>query len=472
VTAGPLVIVGDALLDRDVHGHAERLCPDAPAPVVEDATDRLRPGGAALAALLAARAGAEVVLIAPLGTDGASCAIRGLLPPSVTVVPLPISGPPPEKTRVLADGRTLLRFDRSAGTPGAPTPAALRVIAAAGGLLVCDYGRGTTALPQLRDALAGRAARVPLVWDPHPRGSEPVPGTRICTPNEAEALGAVRDAGPARYPRPAGGGRLAAAAAADGLLDMWAVDGVAVTLGGRGALLARRGQAPFVVPAVPLQVADACGAGDQFAAAATLALQGGSVVSEAVTAAVAAASGYLAAGGVARLLPRDEPAGTASAGDDPDAEQAAARVRADGGTLIAAGGCFDVLHAGHVAMLRAARSLGDCLVVCLNSDASVSRLKGAGRPLNTAADRTAVLAALDCVDQVVVFGEDTPERLLRRLRPDIWVKGGDYDGQELPEAAALRSWGGRVVTVPYLTGRSTTALARAAAVQHAAAAGH
>jgi rfaE bifunctional protein nucleotidyltransferase chain/domain len=114
-------------------------------------------------------------------------------------------------------------------------------------------------------------------------------------------------------------------------------------------------------------------------------------------------------------------------------------------------------------MLTAARSLGDCLIVCLNSDASVARLKGPGRPLNPAADRAAVLAALDCVDAVAVFAEDTPRQVLSGLRPHIWVKGGDYDGRELPEAATLGEWGGRALTVPYLDGRSTSRLARAAA---------
>jgi len=126
--------------------------------------------------------------------------------------------------------------------------------------------------------------------------------------------------------------------------------------------------------------------------------------------------------------------------------------------VIATGGCFDLLHAGHVSLLQAARSLGDCLIVCLNSDASVRRLKGDGRPLNHEADRLDVLAALGCVDAVTVFSEDTPCAVLERIRPDIWVKGGDYDGRDLPEAALLESWGGVAVTVPYLSGRSTTRL--------------
>jgi rfaE bifunctional protein nucleotidyltransferase chain/domain len=133
-----------------------------------------------------------------------------------------------------------------------------------------------------------------------------------------------------------------------------------------------------------------------------------------------------------------------------------AGTRTRGGTVVATGGCFDVLHAGHVATLRAARALGDCLIVCLNSDASVRRAKGPDRPVNSAADRAAVLSALDCVDAVEIFEEDTPEEILRRLQPDVWVKGGDYTIEELPEASVVTSWGGQTVVLPYLPGRSTT----------------
>jgi rfaE bifunctional protein nucleotidyltransferase chain/domain len=135
-----------------------------------------------------------------------------------------------------------------------------------------------------------------------------------------------------------------------------------------------------------------------------------------------------------------------------------AAVRARGGTVVATGGCFDLVHAGHIALLRAARQLGDCLVVCLNSDASVRRLKGAGRPLVAEDDRAAVLAALGCVDAVAVFDERTPEGVLERLRPDVFAKGGDYALAELPEARALAAWGGQAVVLPYLEGRSTSGL--------------
>jgi rfaE bifunctional protein nucleotidyltransferase chain/domain len=464
--AGPLVIVGDALLDRDTEGRVERLSPDAPVPVLEDASDRLRPGGAGLAALLAARQGVDggVVLVTALGHDRASAAVRSLLPGDVAVVALPLTGPLPEKTRLRTGGRTLLRLDRGAGTPGPAGADAVDAVAAAGALLVCDYGRGVTADPRLRAALTRRAAQAPLVWDPHPRGSDPVPGTRLATPNQAEAARLAQLArrlagGPAEGTPGDGSPVLRAAAAAERLLAAWPAEFIAVTLGSQGALLAASGQLPLAVPAAPMDASDTCGAGDQFAAAAATALRQGALVSEAVTAAVEAATGYLAAGGASGLLRAPVPRVQHEAG----ACQAAEAVRARGGTVVATGGCFDVLHAGHVSMLRAARSLGDCLLVCLNSDASVRRLKGPGRPLNPAADRAAVLAALDCVDSVVVFGEDTPQRVLTRLRPHIWVKGGDYDGRELPETATLRGWGGQVVTVPYLTGRSTSRLAAAAA---------
>lgn len=478
----PLVVVGDALLDRDIDGHASRLVPDAPAPVLDGAVETRRPGGAALAALLAAMEDIPVVLVAPLGEDPASHAVRALAGPRLRVVSLPLRGPLQEKTRFRVAGQTLLRVDTPAGCPGPAGPEATAAIAGAGALLVADYGRGTTADPRLRRSLTARARRVPLLWDPHPRGSEPVPGTRVVTPNHAEAAAAAGGPG-----RAADGGLAAAAAvAARRLLGRWPVDAVAVTLGATGALLASRGSpAPLVVPAAPVAAADTCGAGDRFAAAAAVALHHGALVSEAVTSATAAAGEFLAAGGVSRLpsaltgdptgawhsgmpLPVNGATLTAAIavpghGREPaGAAGLAGRVRRSGGTVVATGGCFDVLHAGHVSMLAAARSLGDCLIVCLNSDASVRRLKGPGRPLNTAADRAAVLAALACVDGVMIFDEDTPAAALRRLRPHLWVKGGDYSGQDLPEAAVLGEWGGHPVTVPYLSGRSTTRLHAAA----------
>ncbi len=466
-TSDPLVVVGDALLDCDLDGQVSRLSPDAPVPVLEDAAPAWRPGGAALAALLAAAGEVPVILVAPLGDDEASATVRALLEPHVTVVSLPLTGSLAEKTRFRAGGRTLLRTDRGGGSAGPAGAEAAEALASAGAVLVSDYGRGVTAGERIRDLLCRQLGRIPLVWDPHPRGASPVPRTRLVTPNYAEAAAA------AGQPAARGHQLLRSATAAAGQLSRsWEANAVVVTLGEHGAVLVQGDAAPLVVPAQRLAVTDPCGAGDRFAAAAAAALRQGALTSEAVTIATAAASGFLAVGG-ARLysspsrtgavpLPPRPGAGRAAGprpGEDP--AELARRIRAAGGTVVAAGGCFDLLHAGHVSLLQAARSLGDCLIVCLNSDDSVRRLKGEGRPLNHEADRVDVLAALGCVDAVAVFGQDTPCAVLGRIRPDIWVKGGDYDGRDLPEAALLKDWGGVAVTVPYLSGRSTTRLHRA-----------
>jgi D-beta-D-heptose 7-phosphate kinase / D-beta-D-heptose 1-phosphate adenosyltransferase len=241
------------------------------------------------------------------------------------------------------------------------------------------------------------------------------------------------------------------------LVRRWRATAVAVTLGARGALLSYGDGAPLVVPAPAVPATDSCGAGDRFAATAAGELARGRGLSEALRAAVRAAADFVAAGGAGAVVPSP---GVAPPTVVPSchAEAVAGRVRGRGGTVVATGGCFDILHAGHVATLRAARSLGDCLVVCLNSDASVRRLKGPGRPIVPQGDRARVLEALECVDAVVLFDEDTPQAVLARLRPDIWAKGGDYTEAALPEAGLVRSWGGQPAVLPYLDGRSTTRL--------------
>ncbi|MFD0318082.1 D-glycero-beta-D-manno-heptose 1-phosphate adenylyltransferase [Streptomyces flavalbus] len=433
----PLVVVGDALLDHDLTGTAERLAPDAPVPVVADCARRRRPGGAALTAYLAARDGRDVTLVTGLGDDEASQELRRLLDGHVEVVPLPLSGALPEKTRVLAGDRPVVRLDRGDGRTREATDAARDAVRDAPAVLVSDYGRG--AADALRDALA---AHPPLVWDPHPRGGPPVPGTRLVTPAEQEARAFAE----------AGEGLRAVAHGAATLVRRWRAAAVTVTLGPRGALLSY-GEHPLLVPAPVAHHGDACGAGDRFAATAAGLLADGALVEEAVAGAVTAATEFVGAGGAGAALRRERAVLPAA---DPYA--LAARVRATGGTVVAAGGCFDLLHAGHVGLLQAARRIGDCLIVCVNSDASVRRRKGDGRPVNPLADRVRVLRALACVDSVAVFDEDTPERLLADLRPDVWVKGGDYAGADLPEAALLEEWGGQAVLLPYLDGRSSSAL--------------
>jgi D-beta-D-heptose 7-phosphate kinase/D-beta-D-heptose 1-phosphate adenosyltransferase len=461
MTTGPLVVLGDSLLDVDLEGTAERLAPDAPVPVLDHLVERWRPGGAALAAVMAAREGADVVLVTALGQDDEGGRLESLLA-EVRLCRLPYDGPTPVKRRVRASGQALLRLDSGSepGTVGGAPPELADVLASAGAVLVADYGRGVAAHPVVRAALSDAVRRMPVVWDPHPRGSVPVAGCRLVTPNEAEArqLATGRGTGSSRPGTHLGDvGRRA-----DDLVAQWQAQAVAVTLGAGGALLSYGEGAPLVVPAPAVTCVDPCGAGDRFAVGAALALGAGAVTAEAVQDAVDQAAAYVAAGGPASLsTPAPAAAAATEVGD------VLARAAARGETVVATGGCFDLLHAGHVATLRAARGLGDHLVVCLNSDESVRRLKGPSRPLVPAADRAQVLAALEYVDAVVVFDEDTPTEVLRRIRPDVWVKGGDYAGRQVPEAAVLEEWGGHAVVVPYLSGRSTTRLVRVAAGREA-----
>jgi D-beta-D-heptose 7-phosphate kinase / D-beta-D-heptose 1-phosphate adenosyltransferase len=438
---GRLTVVGDALLDRDVEGRVQRLCPEAPVPVLEEHVTRWRPGGAGLAAALAAGDGCEVTLVTALGRDSAGRQLARLLDDArVRVVDIGLGGATPVKVRFRCDGRLLLRLDEGVepGALGDVSDAVHDAIEDTDAVLVSDYGRGLAAVPRLRDVLA---AAPQIIWDPHPRGARPVPGVRLVTPNQAEAAGLVPEAGePGEQART--------------LRRRWNVDAVAVTLGRHGAVLAQEDKATFRVPARPTG-GDACGAGDRFATAAAAALAEGAWLPDAVAHAVAAASAFVAAGGASSFRLRNAPGPDAEARE---LEAVIAGIRAAGGRVVATGGCFDLLHAGHVALLEAARALGDCLVVCLNSDESVRRLKGPDRPLVAEEDRAAVLGALASVDGVVVFEEETPEAVLEWLRPDVWAKGGDYALEELPEADLVSRWGGETVILPYVEGRSTTRL--------------
>jgi rfaE bifunctional protein nucleotidyltransferase chain/domain len=394
--------------------------------------------------------------VTALADDGPGREVAGLLAAAgVRVADLKLLGPTPEKIRVREGRRTLFRLDRNCadvapvGEPGDDALAALHDAAA---VLVSDYGRGVASADAVRAALARLGPHTPVVWDPHPRGALPVAGARLVTPNRSEAAQLAPDV--------EGTGLAAQAERARRLRRQWGSAAVAVTMGSDGALLVDGDGVPLVAPAPAVGGGDPCGAGDRFASAATSLLAGGAVLSEAVVGAVEAAAAFVAAGGAGAVRfgdQRTQPVPPDAPGRR-DAHAVVAAVRSRGGTVVATGGCFDVLHAGHVSLLEGARALGDCLVVCLNSDESVRRLKGQGRPRSSQADRAAVLLALRCVDAVAVFDEDLPTAVLNRLRPDVWVKGGDYAGGELPETDVVAGWGGQAVVLPYLAGRSTTRL--------------
>jgi rfaE bifunctional protein nucleotidyltransferase chain/domain/rfaE bifunctional protein kinase chain/domain len=445
------------MLDVDLEGSATRLSPEAPVPVIDAERVWHRPGGAGLAALLAARHEHDVVLITGLVDDEGGMLLRNLLQAcGIRVIGLPMTGSTVTKTRVRARGQSVLRIDQGdASYASAPLPVeATDALSSARSVCVADYGRGLTALPPVRAALTGAAAVTPVLWDPHPRGCTPVPGCALVTPNEDEAQHFCGDG------------------SIDALRQRWRADAVCVTLGAKGARLFVR-DAPRChvgVPAIDVvgsARADVCGAGDRFAVAAAVALGDGADARAAVVLAVEAAARFVTTGGASGVsIPAAvswgrESISEATSSDDATATDVAAlarRWRAEGRTVVATGGCFDLLHTGHVKLLRHARQLGDALIVLINSDESVRALKGPDRPIMPAADRARILAALACVDAVGVFDEPTPERLLDGVRPDVWVKGGDYEVVDLPEAGVVRRHGGEVVIVPTVTGYSSSQL--------------
>ncbi len=436
MSAPRLIVVGDALLDRDVEGEVHRLCPDAPVPVLEESATRVRPGGAGLAAALLAADGARVTLITALARDAAGRELaRALLDAGVDLLDLGLEGQTAEKVRFRC-GHSLLRLDRGRA-PGriearGAGPSLRAALARGAAVFVSDYGRGVAAHPEVRAALEALTGQLPLLWDPHPRGAPPVAEATLVTPNLAEALSFRGGAGPdASDP-----GHVAARLRAG-----WRAAAVCVTRGEEGALLID-GDGARAFPTEPV-ADDSCGAGDRFAATAALRLACGEEPDAAVSAAVSAATRFVAAGGAARVRLGPRPA---------------MRRRPRGGAVVATGGCFDLLHAGHVRGLEAAAALGDRLVVLLNSDRSVRELKGFDRPLVAEEERAALLRALACVDEVLIFDEPTPREALRRLRPQVWAKGGDYDLEQLPESEDVASWGGMTVILPFHEGRSTSRL--------------
>jgi D-beta-D-heptose 7-phosphate kinase / D-beta-D-heptose 1-phosphate adenosyltransferase len=426
------------VVDRDPIGDVARVAADAPVPVVEQPRERMRPGGAGLAASLAA-AGADVSLITSASdADADRAAVERLRAAGVTVHAAHRAAPVPQKIRVRTADHVLLRLDRGvrSSSAGAFPTAGLDGLDRSDAILVSDYGGEVVRM--IDPALLRPRARRPLVWDPHRIGTEPVAGA-VVTPNLDEAVawaGTEVDRDPVAT----------ASRAAATLSERWHPAAACITLGRDGALVVD-GQRSLVRGPGAGPVTDACGAGDRFAATLTLGLAAGLRVIDATEAAVEQATAFVRDGddGWTEGLPAWP--------QSLDTTQIPGRP-----TVVATSGCFDLLHAGHIRMLTTARALGDRLVVFLNDDASVRRTKGSGRPLVPVAERAELLRALSAVDDVFVFGEDTPVRALREVRPDVFVKGGDYRDVEIPEAAAIAAWGGRIVILPYEAGRSTTEL--------------
>ena len=466
ISGARLLCIGDAMLDRFVHGRVERISPEAPIPVLAIEGEAEAPGGAGNVARNAAALGAGVELIALRGEDEAGARLARLAGAGGHLL-VEAGRPTTLKTRYLAGGHQLLRTDQERIAAPAPATAA-RLLAAfeaalprADAVVLSDYGKGVLSGALAGEAI-GRAKAAGRYVAVDPRGSDwsRYRGADLVTPNRRELADAA-GAKPADLD--------AVEEAARALLTRHGLGAVLVTLSEQGMLIVEAGEA-LHLPAAAREVFDVSGAGDTVIAVTAAAVAAGARLREAAALANIAAGVVVGKLGTAVAQPREIVAaleGRAAADKilpREDALEQVRRWRRNGLRIGFTNGCFDLLHPGHADLLAFARAGCDRLVVGLNDDGSVRRLKGTGRPVQALASRAAVLSALAAVDLVIPFGEDTPLGLIEAIRPDLLVKGADYREHEIVGAELVRSYGGEVRLAPVRPGHSTTAtLARIAA---------
>jgi len=467
-----VLVLGDLMLDLYLKGSVERISPEAPVPVVAIRTRERRLGGAANVARNIAALGGRPRLVGLRGDDEAGRELaEALFKAGIGAEDLVVDPgrPTTVKTRILGAGQQICRVDSEERRPAAGealaalTARALALLGEAKALLLSDYGKGVLADPLVTAVVAAARERgIPVVVDPKEGHFAAYRGVDLVTPNRAEAGGSfglpIRNEADLE--------RVGA-----GLMERLAVKALMITLGEGGiALFAGEGPSRRF-PAKAREVFDVTGAGDTVVATLALALAAGASLDEGAQLANHAAGIVVGEIGTAAVTPTElvaailddqlreaaEPAGEAPILTREQAAVWAAEARARGKRVVFTNGCFDVLHAGHRALLAEAAAQGDLLVVGLNSDASVARLKGPGRPINGEADRAQLVAHLRSVDAVTLFGEDTPLALIQTLRPDVLVKGAEYEAADIVGAAEVKRWGGRVHRCAMLPGRSSTA---------------
>ena len=452
-----VLVVGDVILDRYVHGVSERISPEAPVPVVKVTATEERPGGAANVALNVRSLGVDVQLLGITGVDAAAATLEqqlvgaGIQCQFVTQTGLPTI----TKVRVLSQHQQLLRMDYESEYARSEVLVSrfAQLLPGIACVVLSDYAKGS--LGGVRELISQAVAAGTMVLvDPKGVDFNRYRGATLLTPNQREfeaVAGKCRD-----------DAELEARGRA--LCRELGLKAMLITRGERGMTLIESGKGEALhLRTRTHEVYDVTGAGDTVIGVTAAGLASGYALAQAVEFANAAAGLVVAKLGTAAislvelnqaLMPMT-PAARRIVGPD----QIAGVVRAareSGKRIVMTNGCFDLLHPGHVEYLEQARGLGDRLLVAVNSDASATRLKGAGRPINPLASRLRLLAALACVDWVTSFEEDTPAELVARVRPDVLVKGGDYRIDQVAGAETVQGYGGRVEVLPFLPGHSTS----------------
>jgi D-beta-D-heptose 7-phosphate kinase/D-beta-D-heptose 1-phosphate adenosyltransferase len=465
-----VLCVGDVMLDRFVSGHVRRISPESPVPVLSISGTTTFPGGAANVARNVASLGGACTLVSVVGQDP----VAGELEASMRLIDGVtfefIAGadrPTSEKIRFVAQGQHMLRADAEVTAPiDAATAAAVidsvrRLAPAHDVMVLSDYAKGLLTDSVIRASIdiAGRHA-LPVVVDPKSVHLKRYSGASVITPNSKEALDATGidpgedDAGAERAGR--------------AILENAGVDAVLLTRAHRGMTLVTRDESAMHIHASAREVFDVVGAGDTVIATLALALGSGLPLNDAARLANFAAGVVVGKRGTATVTQTEladelarSTSGSLRALQDKiisreEALELANTWRRNGFKIGFTNGCFDILHVGHLSILGFAKQHSGRLIVAVNSDASVRRLKEPGRPINPETDRAMVLAALSAVDAVVIFDESTPLEMIELLSPDVLVKGADYTIDTIVGAGHVLSYGGQVLTCELVPGKSTT----------------
>jgi D-beta-D-heptose 7-phosphate kinase / D-beta-D-heptose 1-phosphate adenosyltransferase len=470
-----VLVIGDVMCDVYLWGTIDRISPEAPVPIFQCQERQYVLGGAANVAANLQALGCRVRLLGVVGADTAAQRVRHLLQArglDDTWLLEDARRPTTEKTRLMAHQQQVLRLDQESRTPLAPDLAGRVVkvgktlLAEVDGVVCSDYAKGVCVVPVLDPLFAAaRTAGRPIVVDPKGRDFTLYRGATVLTPNvvEVERASGIAVENPETLAR-----------AVKTLLQRSQAQAMLVTRGKDGMSLFQPPHQPVHIPAQARDVYDVTGAGDTVTATFTMALLNGRTLMEAARVANVAAGIVVGKLGTAVVLPeeleaalRHEPFPATQKIVPP--ERLAMVVQAHrqrGERLVFTNGCFDLLHVGHIHYLQHARTLGERLIVGLNDDASVRQLKGVGRPVLPQDERARILAALTCVDYVTIFSESTPLTLIKLVRPDILVKGGDYTPETVVGREEVEAYGGRVYIAPYVPGVSTTALVETIVQRH------
>jgi D-beta-D-heptose 7-phosphate kinase/D-beta-D-heptose 1-phosphate adenosyltransferase len=465
-----VLCVGDLMLDEFVYGEVSRVSPEAPAPVIAVRRSETDIGGAGNVARNIAALGARCILVGLVGEDDAGMSLQAMLAPESLIECVLVrdpTRPTTRKVRFVSEqfSTHMLRADWELASPASADieqkliEAILPLLPRVGIVLLSDYAKGTLTARVIRNVIdAARRLGKPIMVDPKSANLAIYRGATLLKPNRREFAAATRSRADTDRD---------IAEAAQQIMQLADCEAVLVTQGEHGMTLVRRGSGAVHVPGHPVRVRDVSGAGDTVAAVLAVVLAAGADWEGALRLANAAAAVAVGKIGVAavtlaelrrRILPHAFLAAEEKIIGHDQLDTTLQDWRRQGLRVGFTNGCFDILHPGHVRLLTAARATCDRLIVGLNSDASVRRLKGEGRPVQSEHARSEVLAALEAVDLVVLFEEDTPIRLIEQIRPHVLVKGSDYTREQVVGHEIVEAGGGEVRLIEILPGFSTTSL--------------